>query len=94
MAEDRIHQTGRRLGEAWLAARAVDPFPEALRAGSRAEICAVQNAMAAVVGQPVTGWKLRPVAVSTAMRPVRIRPVAVAAACGDRPGAREMRSTG
>lgn len=66
MADDRIREAGRRLGEAWLAARAVDAFPEALRARSRAEAYAIQDAMAAVIDQPVTGWKLG--ATSPAMR--------------------------
>ena len=58
MTEDRIREAGRRLGEAWLAARVVDAYPEGLRARSRAEAYAVQDAMAGVIGQPVTGWKL------------------------------------
>ena len=58
MTEDRIREAGRRLGEAWLAARAADAYPEELRAHSRAQAYAVQDAMAAVIDQPVTGWKL------------------------------------
>ena len=58
MADDRICEAGRRLGEAWLAARPAGAFPEALRARSRAEAYAIQDAMAAAIGQPVTGWKL------------------------------------
>ena len=58
MTDDRIRDAGRRLGEAWLAARPVDAYPERLRARSRTEAYAIQDAMAAVIGQPVTGWKL------------------------------------
>ena len=58
MTDDRIREAGRRLGEAWLAARPVDAYPEELRAGSRREAYAIQDAMAAVIGEPVTGWKL------------------------------------
>ena len=58
MTEDRIHEAGRRLAEAWLAARPMDAYPEALRARSRADAYAIQDAMAAVIGEPVTGWKL------------------------------------
>ena len=66
MTDDRIREAGRRLGEAWLAARPVDAYPEELRAGSREEAYAIQDAMAAVIGEPVTGWKLG--ATSPAMR--------------------------
>ena len=58
MTEERIHEAGRRLGEAWLAARPVSAYPEELRARSRAEAYVIQDAMAVVIGQPVTGWKL------------------------------------
>ena len=58
MTDDRIREAGRRLAEAWLAARALDAYPEELRARSRAEAYAVQDAMAAAIGEPVTGWKL------------------------------------
>ena len=58
MTDDRIREAGRRLGEAWLAARPADDWPEALRARSRADAYAIQDAMAAVIGEPVTGWKL------------------------------------
>ena len=58
MTDDRIREAGRRLGEAWLAARPVDIYPEELRAGSRKEAYAIQDAMAAVIGESVTGWKL------------------------------------
>ncbi|MDD9981801.1 MAG: hydratase [Gammaproteobacteria bacterium] len=58
MTDDRIREAGRRLGEAWLAARPADAYPETLRARSRTEAYAIQDAMAAVIGQPVTGWKL------------------------------------
>ena len=66
MTDDRIREAGRRLGEAWLAARPVDAFPENLRAQSRMEAYAIQDAMAAVIGQPVSGWKLG--ATSSTMR--------------------------
>ena len=58
MTDDRIREAGRRLGEAWLAARPVDAYPEDLRAGSRNEAYAIQDAMAAVIGESITGWKL------------------------------------
>ena len=58
MTDDRAHEAGRRLADAWLAARPMDIFPEALRARSRADAYAIQDAMAAVIGEPVTGWKL------------------------------------
>ena len=66
MADDRHREAGRRLGEAWLAARPVDTFPETLRARSRADAYAIQDEMAAAIAQPVTGWKLG--ATSPAMR--------------------------
>ena len=58
MTEDRIREVGRRLAEAWLAARSLDEYPEALRARTRNEAYAIQDAMAKVIGRPVTGWKL------------------------------------
>ena len=58
MTDDRIREAGRRLAEAWLAARALDAFPDELRARSRAQAYAVQDAMAAAIAEPVTGWKL------------------------------------
>ena len=58
MTDDRIREAGRHLAEAWLASRALDAYPEELRARSRAEAYAVQDAMAAAIGEPVTGWKL------------------------------------
>ena len=58
MTDDRIREAGQRLGEAWLAARPVDAYPEELRAGSRKEAYAIQDAIAAVIGESVTGWKL------------------------------------
>ena len=66
MTDDRNRAAGRRLGEAWLAARPVDTFPEELRARSRADAYAIQDEMAMVIDQPVTGWKLG--ATSPAMR--------------------------
>ena len=58
MTDDRIREAGRRLGQAWLAARPLDAYPEALRARSRAQAYAIQDAMAAAIGEPITGWKL------------------------------------
>ena len=58
MTEDRIHEAGRRLADAWLAAQPADTYPEELRARSRSEAYAIQDAMAAEIGEPVTGWKL------------------------------------
>ena len=58
MTDDRAHEAGRRLADAWLAARPMDIFPEELRARSRADAYAIQDAMAAVIGESVTGWKL------------------------------------
>lgn len=58
MTEERIREAGRRLGEAWLAARPMDAFPENFRARSRTEAYAIQDAMAAVIGERITGWKL------------------------------------
>ena len=58
MTEDRIRDAGRRLAEAWLAARSLDAYPEELRARSRTEAYAIQDAMAGAIDRPVTGWKL------------------------------------
>ena len=58
MTEERIREAGRRLAGAWLAARPADAYPDALRARSRREAYAIQDAMAAEIGEPVTGWKL------------------------------------
>ncbi len=66
MTDDRVREAGRRLADAWIAARPMDDCPEALRARSRADAHAIQDAMAAAIGEPVTGWKLG--ATSPAMR--------------------------
>jgi len=58
MTDDRIREAGRRLAEAWLAARSLDAYPEELRARTRTEAYAIQDAMAEVIDQPATGWKL------------------------------------
>ena len=61
MADARLREAGRRLGEAWLAARPVDTFPDTLRARSRTEAYAIQDEMAAVIGfvfgSAVEGWR-------------------------------------
>ena len=66
MTEERMREAGRRLADAWLAARPADTCPDALRARSRCEAYAIQDAMAAEIGEPVAGWKLG--ATSPAMR--------------------------
>lgn len=53
-----IADAGARLGRAWLTAHALGEYPDELRARSRADAIAVQDAMAEVIDQPVTGWKL------------------------------------
>ena len=54
----RHRDAGQRLARAWLAAESLQAFPEALRARTRQDAYAIQDQMAAVIGQPVTGWKL------------------------------------
>ena len=49
MTEERIREAGRRLADAWLAARPADTYPDALRARSRSEAYAIQDAMAAEI---------------------------------------------
>ena len=58
MTDDQIHEAGRRLARAWLSARPAHAWPEALRARSRADAYAIQDSMAAAIGEPITGWKL------------------------------------
>ena len=66
-----IREAGRRLGEAWLAARPVGTFPDTLRARSRAEAYAIQDEMAAVIGQRDRGEIRR---LMTAADPQPLRP--------------------
>ena len=46
MTEEQVREAGRRLVEAWLAARPMDAYPEALRARSRADAYAIRDAIA------------------------------------------------
>ena len=49
MTEDRIREAGRRLVDAWLAAQPAQSYPDELRARSRCEAYAIQDAMAAEI---------------------------------------------
>ena len=46
MTEEQVREAGRRLAEAWLAARPMDAYPEAHRARSRADAYAIRDAIA------------------------------------------------
>ncbi len=66
MADDRLSRAAAILADAWRGARRARAFPDELRARDRAEAYAVQDLMARIIGEPVTGWKLG--ATSPAMR--------------------------
>ena len=69
-----IREAGRWLGEARLAARLVDTFPDTLRARSRAEVYAIQDEMAAVIGQRDRG-EIRRLMMAADPQPLRAVPV-------------------
>ena len=58
MRTAELKRAGEMLGRAWLTAEPLADFPDNLRARSREEAYAVQDAMAEVIDQPVLGWKL------------------------------------
>lgn len=66
MAERAIDLAADLLAEAWLKPGKVDDFPDELRPRTREDAYAIQDAMAAIIGQKATGWKLG--ATSPAMR--------------------------
>lgn len=66
MTQDKVERAAKILAEAWLAAKPATSFPDELRATTRAEAFAIQDAMARIIDQPVSGWKLG--ATSPAMR--------------------------
>ena len=68
-----IREAGRRLGEAWLAARPVGTFPDTLRARSRAEAYAIQDEMTAVIGQRDRG-EIRRLMMAADPQPLRPSP--------------------
>ena len=63
MTEERFREAGRRLAATWLAARPADTCPDELRARSRCEAYAIQDAITA--GQYVS------TGAATDPRPVR-----------------------
>lgn len=74
MTEERIREAGRRLADAWLAARPADNNPDALRARSRREAYAIQDAMAAKIGEPgiaIDAGQYVSTGAATDPRPVR-----------------------
>ena len=46
------------LAEAWRSAGVIDELPDQRRPSNRAEAYAVQDAMARLLGEPVSGWKV------------------------------------
>ena len=58
MRDDGVERAARILAEAWLEARPAESFPQELRVGDRLQAYQVQDAMARIIGEPVTGWKL------------------------------------
>lgn len=63
---DQWESLGRRLADAWRAAGELSEFTDADRPTSRTDAYAVQDAMAAQLGEEITGWKVG--ATSSKMR--------------------------
>lgn len=58
MNDNRIREAGRLLARAWVEARPIPPFADALMPRNLAEAAAVQDQMAQLIDEPVVGWKV------------------------------------
>lgn len=66
MAHNATQRAAELLAQAWMKPGKVERFPDELRPKSREDAYAIQDAMASIIGQASTGWKLG--ATSPAMR--------------------------
>ncbi len=58
MADDRIAAAATLLAQAWLDGTTIDAFPDELAPRDEAEATAMQDAMAARIGEDTVGWKV------------------------------------
>ena len=58
MADDRIAEAAALFAQAWLDGTSIDAFPGDLAPRDLAEATAMQDAMAARIGEDVVGWKI------------------------------------
>ena len=58
MADDRIAAAAALLAQAWLDGTTIDAFPDELAPRDEAEATAMQDAMAARIGEDIVGWKV------------------------------------
>ena len=58
MADDRIAAAAALFAQAWLDGATIDAFPDELAPRDEAEATAMQDAMAARIGEDVVGWKV------------------------------------
>ena len=58
MADDRIAAAAALFAQAWLDGATIDAFPDELAPRDEAEATAMQDAMAARIGEDIVGWKV------------------------------------
>ena len=58
MADDRITRVASLFARAWLEGTTIDAIPNDLAPRDEAEATAVQDAMAAEIGEEIVGWKI------------------------------------
>ena len=58
MADDRIAAAAALFAQAWLDGTPTDAFPDNLAPRNLAEATAMQDAMAARIGEDIVGWKI------------------------------------
>ena len=58
MSDDRIAAAASLLAQAWLDGTVIDAFPSDLAPRDLAEATAMQDAMAARIGEDIVGWKI------------------------------------
>ncbi|NQW09652.1 MAG: hydratase [Alphaproteobacteria bacterium] len=66
MANNSTQRAAELLAQAWMKPGKAESFPDELRPKTREDAYAIQDAMASIIGQASTGWKLG--ATSPAMR--------------------------
>ena len=60
MNEDTVRGAAKLLADAWRDMTTIDALPPALRPHTFEEAYAIQDEMAALIGQPAAGWKIGP----------------------------------
>ena len=60
MNEDAVRGAAKLLADAWRDMTTIEGLPPALRPGSFEEAYAIQDEMAALIGQKTVGWKIGP----------------------------------